>query len=282
MAVIEITTQIGCSVNCAYCPQKVLIPAYKKLGGARTMTLDLLKVYLESVPIEIEIGFTGMSEPWLNSECTSMVEYVYQKGYKIFIDTTLVGMSMQDIDRLSKLHFQYFAVHLPTENKYENITVDDKYLELLEQIKSRRIPAEKYYFHYYGGGLHHKINVPKARQLTIYPRAGNVDFGGIKTRKNRGRIACKRNQKQFHLLPNGSLVLCSMDYGLKHVLGNLGQKTYEDILSDVEFKRVNDSLNNEKIDSLCRYCQMYKVDQDWVAKLYNQQLPKILKRIFKR
>ena len=57
---------------------------------------------------------------------------------------------------------------------------------------------------------------------------------------------CGCQEKVYHnvLLPNGDMTLCCMDYGLKHILGNLYKQEYKDIAP----------VYNEPFE-LCKYCE---------------------------
>ena len=61
--------------------------------------------------------------------------------------------------------------------------------------------------------------------------------------------------KLSNLLPNGDLALCSMDFGLKHVMGNLLKEKYEYIFSEsknwLDFSK---GITDENYDIICRHC----------------------------
>lgn len=67
------------------------------------------------------IDFAGMSEPWLNSECTKMVQYAAQCGHKISIFSTLVGMQKKDLEVLKKIELEQFVIHIPDKEKHSHI-----------------------------------------------------------------------------------------------------------------------------------------------------------------
>lgn len=73
-----------------------------------------------------------------------------------------------------------------------------------------------------------------------------------------GALSCTQcGQKLNHniLLPDGTLLLCCMDYKMKHELGNLKENTYEEIMGSEKMRRIKEGLaGNEKIDILCRSC----------------------------
>ena len=59
------------------------------------------------------------------------------------------------------------------------------------------------------------------------------------------------------LMPNGDVVLCCMDYNLKHVIGNLLKQKYEDIFESEELKKIieiNESPEFSKC-SICKSCE---------------------------
>jgi hypothetical protein len=65
-----------------------------------------------------------------------------------------------------------------------------------------------------------------------------------------------------------------MDYGNKHVLGNLLKNSVLEIMHSQESKFINDGLIEEEKDILCRTCHE-GYDVDIRAKLHNRFLPKI-------
>ncbi len=144
---LEITTVIGCKNMCSYCPQEKLLNAYK--DDVRVMSFETFKKCVDKVPIDSEIHFTGMAEPFLNPDCVKMIEYAFRKGHEIFLSTTLVGL--KDIPLLEKITFKTFLVHLPSEDS--NIKVDENYLKTLKDLSESSIKVT--YIHF--KNLHPKI-----------------------------------------------------------------------------------------------------------------------------
>jgi hypothetical protein len=107
------------------------------------MSFDLFTACLEKVPKEIAIDFSGMSEPFKNPECTRMVLLANEKGYRVRVHTTLMGMGDKDVELLSLLPFEAFRVHVPCSENLEKITVDAQYLKVLERVASR-IPIARF------------------------------------------------------------------------------------------------------------------------------------------
>ena len=184
--ILEITTKIGCSNMCEYCPQtkliknfvgnihnkrltnyyekagdiegleKLLIHEYVKKDKNRTtmMSMETFEKCLSTVSDEVDIHFTGYTEAFENPNCTDMIFHAYSKGHKVLINTTLVGMTKNDIDRLEKISsFKEFNVHLTSATYFENIgknsasvksktgkEISDEYLEMIDYIIDANFP----------------------------------------------------------------------------------------------------------------------------------------------
>ena len=69
-AVMEITPSIGCSVNCHYCPQGMLLKAYfeNDKNRKKSLTFSEYKLLLDKMPKDIIIDFSGFVEPFLNED----------------------------------------------------------------------------------------------------------------------------------------------------------------------------------------------------------------------
>lgn len=260
---MEITTQIGCSVNCKYCPQKLFIKScQKKRIKDFRMGYDTFKHCIDKLPRDVIICFAGMAEPWLNPECGAMLSYVDQRGFKIEMYTTLVGMKESDLEIIESVDFSEFIVHLPDEANNSRIRVDDNYCNLLEkliELNSRKKFITSYSYH---GTLNKRISEllggEKVNSTELNDRAGNLEVDNTVIRKQKcGVITCMRSNNRLDnnvLLPDGTVILCCMDYALKHILGNLQKDSYESILSSKEAMRIRGGMLNESVDILCRNC----------------------------
>ena len=235
------------------------------------MSFDIFKTCLDKVSPEVPVHFGGMCEPWLNPECTDMVLYAYKKGHKIYVATTLVNMNLSDVDLLQTCSFETFSIHLPSENGLENISIDDEYLNVLGKLSKSNIPAD---YHTHAGKAPITIRTMIQDAILIRPlmtRAANLKSASIpEPSRKRGRIGCTRNLDWFELLPNGDVALCCMDFGLKHLLGNLVSDDYDSLFRSAEYLKVKKGLIDESLDILCRYCDAFSCDVDFSAKFYNK------------
>lgn len=275
---LEITTIIpekGCINNCVFCPQNVLINSYK---GERILSLENFKRAIDKVPEDVTIIFSGFSEPWMNKDTTEMVLYAHSKKHPIAIFTSGIGMTKEDIDKIKHINFSLgapnptlstkkipmqnggFNLHLPDNEGYAKHPITQKYIELLEYIKS--IQHEIVGFRpVCMGNVHEKIKHiwDSPIILDIWWRAGNlskeeqykpelIELRDKIQKRYVGEldITCGCDEGLYHniLLPNGDVVLCCMDYSLNHVLGNLFNQEYNDIIP---------AINTPF--TICRYCE---------------------------
>ena len=239
---MEITTKIGCSNNCKYCCQDKLLNVYE---GKTMLSFEDFVKCIDKIPEKVIISFSGFVEPFLNPECSKMIVYAFLKGHKIKLFTSLMGMSMQDLMLIKKIPFKNLTIHIPENHNLTNIKVTEEYkkkLKLIEEFNnvdyvvldgdvSKELNLDS-------------INVRKVKSITR----------GESPEKNKGKLFCSNELKHNVLLPNGDVVLCCMDYGLQHKLGNLLKDNYEDLFLGEEMIKVTGGLLNEDSEILCRYC----------------------------
>lgn len=273
---LEITTRIGCSNMCKYCPQTLLIDTYHKRSKEIVLTFENYKKYLKKIPKDVKIVFAGMAEAWLNKDCTKMLIYTYKQGYQqIAVFTTTMGMSLEDFEKIKHIPFTVFFVHLADANGNTKIKVNEKYLELLKKIEKSNIKNKRYMAM---GKLHPKL-VPLfgnvVEKLTMHTRAGAIDF--LPQVYKSGPIKCCWPDELKHngLMPNGDVLLCCIDYGMKHVLGNLSRDSYDSLFISHEFKRIVRALKDEMNgDVICRRCEFATENID-----YSQKSPQLYRKI---
>ena len=274
---IEVTTKIGCSNVCEYCPQSTLIKRYReRIGNDKDtmMSLETFKKSISTMPTEIGLNFTGYVEPFLNPECTDMLIHAFDKGHELLLNTTLVGMTIEDWDRLRShgVVFQHGVhVHLPSASYFEMIgakvpqkcytgddgkqylELDDNYYEMLNHVVNNQMPYwTKFHCH---GDLHPLLSDLK-RYVELDVRNINSRAMNILLEKKEKvsdeiniRGKCPRAYQNV-LLPDGSLGLCCQDYGLDDIMGNLVDNTWDEFVNS---ERVQDVRTNGA--DLCDYCE---------------------------
>ena len=141
---ITFTTNIGCRVNCKFCPQDDIMKSYAEkenipkinFGDPSMMSYEAFVTMIEKVPKDVVVIFSGFTEPYLNPKCSKMIEYAFEKGYRIEIFSTLVGMTLEDVDILKKIEKQLIrlTIHLPDTEKYAKIALTEQFKQVLKKI----------------------------------------------------------------------------------------------------------------------------------------------------
>jgi hypothetical protein len=250
---LDITTSLPCINNCKFCPQDLL---RKKYSGEKRLSLENFIEILKKVPKNIYICFAGFSETFANKQSSAMMRHTADQGYYIALYTTLVGCTDADIDIIAGINFYPCVIHVP-DNTNLIVKNEDKWIETYKKFSSR-VHITENIFHI--GQVSDKIKEATgwANYSAPISRANSVDENIACESYKKGKIKCNNNEAG-ELLPNGDVVLCCMDYGLKHKLGNLLTDSYEDLYESEEFKKVRLGMDDESIDLICRYCHVSSV-----------------------
>lgn len=271
---LEITTMIGCPLMCTFCPQKNLRDSYGKLND-KYMSLDTFKTALSKIPKNTQIDFSGMSEPWANPHCTDMLEYALKEGFIVAIFTTLWGITLKEVNKIITLLETYdtqiktFCIHLPDINgNMKGWSYSGEWEIVYKKIISTKLTCG------IGAMTMDKISrvhpsiegfARPTYQASLHTRADSLNVEQVKgqpieiSSKHSKKITCKSTPfyDRNVLLPNGDLVLCCMDYNLKHIIGNILTTTYEEIFnkSEVLIKLIEINETEQYSDcSICKSC----------------------------
>ena len=264
LTALDLTLIVGCKLNCHYCPQNILIENYFKDNPKRQRMLkfDDFKIILDKVERGSTIGFVGLAEVFLNPACADMIVYADKMGYKISLYTTLVGMTMEDLEKIRGIQFDRLVLHIPDAEYNSKFDVTNEYVEILRRFH-QYFPIDFYSCH---GSVHPAIidiiDKEKYSKLEPQNRAGNLDMEEFERFDWKGKISCYRVWSAAawsvsfmpELLPDGTVLYCCQDYGLKHQLGNLINQSWKEICNGKEYKRVIDGFSDDTVDTLCRQC----------------------------
>src|SRR5262249_31759943 len=109
----------------------------------------------------------------------------------------------------------------------------------------------------------------KLGSWTGHTRAGNVPKEAVgeqaisDTPEHHGAVSCSFTPfyDQNVCLPNGDVVLCCMDYSLKHKLGNLLEQDYYDMYAGPGLAHLlaKNMVPRSSRESLCKTCDRAKV-----------------------
>lgn len=261
---IDITTTVGCAIQCKYCPQQKTVDNFRDNGkNNKQLSFELFQLCVDKIPKTVQINFAGYSEPFLNPSCTDMIIYANDKGHPITLYTTLVGLNLNDIDRLVSIPFILVDIHLPTILGDEKIITNEAYkrklLIALECLSNASCVAMEW--------VDNEPSLPASftQSLIIHKVPINSRSGNLMTDimppipRRKGRLQCDRNLYANVLMPNGDVTICCQDFGLKHVIGNLVENSYENLFTSDEYHRIQLGLNDENADTLCRQCE-YALD----------------------
>lgn len=265
MPSLEITTMIGCPMQCTFCPQDKLAANYPA-DAVRALSFDSFKAILAKVPPHVRIDFSGMAEPWANRFATEMLAYALVKGFNVAIYTTLQGM--RDPELVTNLLKRYdnqveiVVVHLPdSRGNMRGFRDSEQYRASLEIFK--KLPGVRFMT------MAESSAVGKTdMKWSPLTRAGNLDLQKIEGQDIKLEpvhdtpVTCSFTPfyDQNVLLPNGDVVLCCMDYSVKHKLGNLLEQDYYDLFkSDAMASLHADNMQYGHSDfSLCKTCSRAK------------------------
>ena len=252
---MEVTTTVpktGCTVDCVFCPQRLLVERYQ---GDRVMSLESFQRWIDKIPLDVRITFSGFVEPWLNKRCTDMLLYAHERGHPVSVFTTGIGMSVEDIERIVHIPFVGppnggFTFHIPDSELLAKHPITPGYIRLCEWIRDNRHRITN--FNVMSMGIQAHPDIAHCFDQTfvvgqMWDRAGNLsreailkpELLQIKHRWNRiqhtdGPRTCGCVENLYHnvLMPNGDVSLCCMDYGLENIIGNLDRQTYEEVIPE--------------------------------------------------
>jgi organic radical activating enzyme len=268
MPSLELTTLIGCPLKCTFCPQDRLQSAYQ--DSVRSLTESTLATVLSKLPDDVRIDFSGFTEPWSNRNCNKFVKMCLDNRRTIAIYTTLVGMSLEQAKELKSMfehhtsQFDEIWIHLPdTQGNMPGFRYNTVFQEVLDYFREN-FPANFMTMDNSSKIDRNIKGVIKLENWYLHTRANNVNTAKINNTQYHPApryefvTECTRekNYRANVLLPNGDIVLCCMDYGLKHPLGNLLTQSYEDIVNGPEMSKIRslaDSIGYTD-DLLCKSC----------------------------
>jgi hypothetical protein len=269
--VMELTTMIGCPLMCTFCPQESLRDGYGT--GTKYMTQADFTKMLVKLPKDTRIDFSGMSEPWANPECTAMLEETLWMGYNVAIYTTLYGM--KDSERVRKVledhpnQVEVIMLHLPDANgNMKGWKNGEEWQHAAAVISHTNVPCGVGAMTMDKTGLVHsdlQSMVGRLSGWVGHTRADSLDVEQVAgqpisiTPMNTFSLTCRSTPfyDRNVLLPDGSVVLCCMDYKLKHIIGNLLTQSYEEIMAGkplAEIIKLNEEAKFNKC-SICKSCE---------------------------
>lgn len=248
MGRLEITTHIGCPMNCDDCPQALLLSKYT---GRRMMDFEDYKKAIDKVPQPVRIDFSGMCEPFCNPHCADMILYAAAAGHPLALYTTLQGATEEDYEKLKDVKYEVVTIHVPDAEGRSTFRITPEYLELLSKW-----PCNNYSCH---GTVREDVDqymIPGKGLITfMHDRAGNVEGRRHMQIDPSRKVYCGNSGFALDhnvLLPDGTVLMCCMDYGMTEVYGNLFEQSYNEVLTSPVACKARAKLLDK--DCLCKRC----------------------------
>jgi len=264
---LEITTRIGCKIQCKYCPQELLYKEYFKDNKDRTRELSLedYKKCVDNTRPDAIISFAGFSEPFLHPQAVEMMRYAHESGREVELFTTLVGLTEENFDAIKDIPFVNVVLHTPDVMHYAEIPETEAYYHLLDKIlEHKKLNGQPFIDSANCQSRPTELFLEKAKSRIKVSsvsgdRAGNLSDNNLnKIEHITGKIRCNRAIRQDHwvLLPDCTVVMCCMDFGLKHYIGNLKEFTYEELLKTELYSKIRKMMLEEENSIICRDCEI--------------------------
>lgn len=210
-----------------------------------------------------------------------MVLYAHEKGHRISIYTTAVGMQPEDVYRLKDIPYAgepfeitdplyeelngNFCLHLPDSELVANHPINKNYIETIAAFKEVHKDIQNFTVMCMGNRVHESVRhlFPTADIPKFWNRAGNLRKEKVLKRElalswskvlnsvvHQEPMTCGCNEHLYHgiLLPNGDISLCCQDYALEHIIGNLYTQSFDEIMP-----------KPETCFELCKSCHMARI-----------------------
>lgn len=277
--VAPISTKIGCPINCKYCPQDVLIKAYKnRPNPVMELSFDNFVRMLSHIPKTVIISFTGFVEPFANPRCTDMIMYALENDYVVRVFSTLYNVTIDQYKRFKDhKNLKTLDIHIPDSNYNTQFPITEQYKETLTYVVNNPPKYARLWTSCLGVTskerdeirdiIHVDGNPINSIHGLVYDN--HLSHRGAKLKCNRdcSRIDNKRAGVGM-IVPNGDVFACTQDWELENYIGNIFEVENWDQLMQGELRlKFRDALDNPRIDNICTYCELaLETDQGDIIK----------------
>ncbi len=277
---LEITSTIGCTMMCSYCPQKLITTVSTNEKNQKKLDFKDFKYFVENIPRNTQINWTGYTEPLLHEDFDKFVLHLNEKKYKQAISTTLHGRTKSQEFMSVFNNFEWVNFHLPDNKFLMKLKVTDDYLNKLEKaivyqsknIKNKvtcQVIGEDFEFRVKNlleeltkQKIISKRNIKITK--TVNSRSDSLDLDklndlklrSIKNDKKSNYYYCSQKRlNQAVMLPDGSTNICCMDYSLQGIVGTLKKNNLNEIY-DYKSSFVESFIKGNYPP--CKNCEYYK------------------------
>jgi radical SAM protein with 4Fe4S-binding SPASM domain len=242
---LEFTLAALCPINCGFCPQTKLKGAYH--GPEKFMALPDFIAILEKVPAEVEIHFSGFTEPFLNPNAGTFI-YLSKmfKKHRVAVYSTLIGMKEQASKLVSLAKPDLIRIHVPDTKHmvYDPI----KWIAQHKLFLAVNLSATYMTMGELELAVADHLKGISVETPEMISRGGNLWAVFERT----GHIRCAADRWHCNVvMPNGDVYGDCMDYGLTVKLGNLLNQSYQEIFDMAEVWKA--TFKDEH--SICAQCE---------------------------
>lgn len=249
MKSVDITTIIGCSNMCSYCPQDVFVKNYK--SDIHELTVDKLELILKNIDSKTTmINISGYSENMFNKYIAELILLCYNSGFYVNLFTTLQGFNDSILKKLSgNVAFNYVCFHEYDGGSFNKEKFDAKVQKFIDNIEIKK--SEHKFTETESGYDIVQIDNPFTRGSNNTHYKSAYKYGRLKCNFFGNNLIYHTNQ----ILPNGDIYLCCSDWSLKHKLGNIFENHYDSDEVNAQRKEIEKLLLEDESDVLCRNCE---------------------------
>lgn len=249
MPFLEVSTGVKCGMACSYCPRDKIAKSYR---GPSLMSLETFNTALANTPDNLPVSFAGYAEPYLNVNCSAMVQAAADVGRRVQMYTTGVGMNVADVEMLESVKPSPMILHLPDAGGDMKAKVTPEYAERMQRLAAN-VPGLRTVCY---GEWHPMLMDLKRYEVGygLHSRAGNVTH--LAQVKRHGPLRCRPapNLDENVLLPSGELSLCCNDWGLVHIVGDLTRRAWADIHAGEAMAAHREKMRSGE-SCLCSTCE---------------------------
>ncbi len=275
---IEFQTASFCNGGCSICPYKEV--STKLPAGV--IEEDIFKRLVDEISEHEEVRIIPYfnNEPFLDKKFVDRLRYIRSVCPKhvIEISTNISMLTSNVLDKMDGLYIDDLRISFFSfnEKSYENIMTglnwdvsktnldnlvkNNRYKRIfgkisivnvdIEELKKEDIDLAKKYCE--EKGLSYEF-------WGFFDRAGNVKNRTNNVHKEVVR-GCEQNRpiERMHIIFDGKVILCCMDWKREYILGDLKMDSIKEIWNSQEYSKIRDEIYDPQISppDLCKKCKL--------------------------
>lgn len=257
---LEITNK--CNLKCPFCTNE---------KGNSFMEIDDINNYLNQIKEFTDyIYLHVLGEPLLHPNFESILNLLDEKNMKLQLVTN--GTLLKNINILKHKCLRKLSISLHSVN---NLNINDNYFKTIDSLLNFKTNTNiELRFYDYDSldiklksyldklKIRYKLNeTPKKNSYKINNNtyiyfSDMFNWPSIDSNINNQYGTCKGAKEQIAILVNSDVTICCLDPKGYNKIGNLKEKTLNEILNSDEYINIIKELNNNKlIKNLCKHCE---------------------------